>query len=163
MRVIKRWYLDSFYTWSMWLTKKLTCHTGCHTVRHLCHMTYKLMIRLLKRTEWPKFLTAVLISCNRVPLRQHEVQMCWNFLINLYGVQIKIRQGATFDPLFVKHRGYHIRLNNLVIGWHTLECNSWFWVRPRSSVTLGPWVNHIRLQHFYMILNVKCCSLIIRL
>ena len=26
--------------------------------------------------------------------------------------------------------GYHIRLYNLVIGWHAFECNIWFLVRP---------------------------------
>ena len=30
----------------------------------------------------------------------------------------------------VNIRGYHIRLYHLVIGWHTLECNIWFWIQP---------------------------------
>ena len=44
--------------------------------------------------------------------------------------------------------GYHIKLNHMVIGWHALECNIWFWVQPYKSVTLGLGLNHIRLQHF---------------
>ena len=28
------------------------------------------------------------------------------------------------------YRGDHIRLYHLIIGWHTLESNIWFWVRP---------------------------------
>ena len=47
-----------------------------------------------------------------------------------------------------RYRGYHIRLYHLVIGWHTLECNIWFWVRSYKSVTFGLLLNHIRLQHF---------------
>ena len=39
------------------------------------------------------------------------------------------------------YRGCHIRVYHLVIGWHTLECNIWFWVRPHSSITFGLGLN----------------------
>ena len=32
------------------------------------------------------------------------------------------------------YRGYPIRLYHLVISWHTLECNNWFWVQQHKSV-----------------------------
>ena len=35
-----------------------------------------------------------------------------------------------------KYRGYHIGLYHLVIGWHTLECNIWFWVGRHQTATL---------------------------
>ena len=56
-------------------------------------------------------------------------------------------------------RKYHIRMNHLVIGWHTFECNIWFRVRSHKSVTFGFGLNHIKLQHFTCKIILKCCSL----
>ena len=72
------------------------------------------------------------------------------------------RFGSAFYRLNLlnQYRGCHIRLYHLGFDWHTLECNIWFWVRPRWNVTLGLGLNHIRRQHFTCQIIWKCCSLI---
>ena len=52
------------------------------------------------------------------------------------------------------YRGYHIRLHYSVIGWHTLECNTWSRVEPHWTATL-----YILLQSNVVILRIKCCTL----
>ena len=41
----------------------------------------------------------------------------------------------------------------------TLDCIIWSLVDTHKSVTFGLGLNHIRLQHFYMIQHVQCCCL----
>ena len=43
----------------------------------------------------------------------------------------------------INYRGYYIRLHQFVIGWHTLECNIWFWVRQHWSSTFGLGLNQM--------------------
>ena len=57
------------------------------------------------------------------------------------------------------YRGYHIRVDHLVIDWHKLKCNIWLWVRPHKSVTRGHVLDHIKLQRFACSIISKCCSL----
>ena len=52
---------------------------------------------------------------------------------------------------WLKYRGYNIGLYNFGFDWHTLECSIWFYVRPHKSIIFCLGLNHIRLQHFYMI------------
>ena len=45
------------------------------------------------------------------------------------------------------------------IGGTTLDCIIWLLLETHWSVTFGLGLNHTRLQHFYMIQHVKCCTL----
>ena len=45
------------------------------------------------------------------------------------------------------------------IGGTTLECMIWSLVDTHLSATFDLGLNQNRLQHFYMILHVKCCTL----
>ena len=60
---------------------------------------------------------------------------------SVQSVTIQIRSSSIKSSFSTQHHRdigeYHIRLYHLVIGWHTLECNILFWVKPHSSVTFG--------------------------
>ena len=60
---------------------------------------------------------------------------------------IMIYRGVPHETVSFCHWLKHIRVQNLVFNSTILEC------------TLGLGLNHIRLQHFYMIWHVRCCSL----
>ena len=82
-------------------------------------------------------------------------------VVKLYRqVHMKVTWGHSRLGFKMFYRRYHIRVYYLVIDWHTLECNIWIWVRSCWSGTFDLGLNHIRLQHFYMIKHAKCCSLI---
>ena len=72
---------------------------------------------------------------------------------------LSLENNIIFQFIVFRYRGYHIGLYNLVIGWLTLESDIWSLVDTHKSATLSPWLNHIKLQHFYVIFHVKCCRL----
>ena len=59
----------------------------------------------------------------------------------------------------MKYRRYHIRLYHLVIGWHTLECNIWFWNDLHMNATLHMLNHIIVLQSNVVHFKTKCCTL----
>ena len=56
-----------------------------------------------------------------------------NWLENVSGLTRNVAKTVWFWRVFLTctnvqiYRGYHITLYNLFFGWHTLECNIWFW------------------------------------
>ena len=82
-----------------------------------------------------------------------------------YLLNISIQKVSCLGWFSLIYRGYHIIVYNLVIGWHTLECNIWFWVRPHNlkscksvavlcGSTLGQMLHSNEVEP-----KTKCCTL----